>query len=209
MNLLRLPKKKDLIFPKELLSFIVFSFSLFTTFFFLGLYMAVNDSSVIYQQMTVLKEMVEGVVNLSPIGLLFFIFLNNSLVALFASLGGIIFSAFPLVIIISNGFLIGVVFHFISSIHSWNFFLGGILPHGLIELPIIFFSTAMGLWLGRCFFKYLFFRSETGVSFLYKIKRVFYTYIFIVVPFLFLAAFIETFLTSYLLNIFFDLDLVM
>jgi stage II sporulation protein M len=203
MNLLKLPKREDLIFPKELLSLIVFSFSLFTVFFFLGFYMAVSDSSVIYEQMSVLQDLVEKLVELSPIGLLFFIFLNNSLVALFASLGGIIFSVLPLLIIISNGFLIGIVFHFISSVHSWNFFLGGILPHGLIELPIIILSTAMGLWLGRGFFMYLFFRNETGVSFLSKIRRVFCTYIFIIVPFLFIAALIETFLTSYLLNTFF------
>ena len=209
MNLLRLPSKDELIFPQEVAPYIVFSFALSVFFFLGGLYMAVSDPSVIINQISNLKSMVEGVADLTLVGLLFIIFFNNCLVALLASLGGLLFSILPLIIILTNGFFVGIVFYFVLDTVSWNFFIAGILPHGLVELPVIFFSTAMGLWLGRCFFKYLFLKTETKVSLFLKIKKVFYTYVFVVVPLLFLAAVIESFLTPYVLKLFFDVDLLL
>ncbi len=196
--------KRKLVSLKEVKDTLVFSFVFFVLFAFVGYVMAEVYPTTTGEYINDFAGMVRLVAELSPIGILIFIFLNNSFVALVSSLGGLFFGIFPFFTVVVNGFVLGIVFHLTVTIESARFFFWGVFPHGMIEVPVILLSTAIGMWLGGSFFRFLFMRTESKHSLVNKIKRAFYTYVMIVIPLLFLSALIEVFITPLLLDLFFE-----
>ncbi len=127
----------------------------------------------------------------SFLGLWFFIFITNFKIALFAFLLGIItFGIYPLVIIWQNGQLLGmalVVFYSQLGIFKM---MGGLLPHGVFELPAIWLSAALGLSGGQTFYYWLKRKKVKFKSQFYFLGAMFLK---IVVPLLLLAAAIESY----------------
>ena len=168
-------------------------------FAFWGLVIAVNYPVEVNEYFETFLSRLEGVTEMGLGAIFVFIFLNNSFVAFLASIGGIVLSVFPFIILVSNGLMLGVVLHIVLTVESFGFFLVGILPHGVIEIPVVLYATSLGIWLGKSFFDFLVFKKETKESMQDKLKRSFCSYIFIVVPLLFLAALIEVTVTPILL----------
>lgn len=193
------------IYPREVSGPFVFSALFFFIFAFVGFVISSVYPSLIVSSIDSLIDMAEKVSDLSFVGLVAFIFLNNSFVALMASIGGLLFAFLPIFIIVVNGFVLGIVYYLTVDIASSGFFLMGVLPHGVIEIPAILFSTAIGIWLGLAFLDLLFKGNEDRVSIKKKIKRAFYTYFTIIIPLLFVAALVEMFLTPVFLDTFYDL----
>jgi stage II sporulation protein M len=105
-------------------------------------------------------------------------------------LTGALFGVIPTIALIVNGALIGTAFRFIGHDKLWIMFIH-ILPHGIFELPAYFFCAAIALHCGqasldRLGFKEIVARWRLGT-------RVF---LWIVVPLLIIAAFIEAFISS-------------
>ena len=127
----------------------------------------------------------------------FKIFLNNSFVGLLLiALGFTIF--LPMLIILFNGLIIGL-----SA--DLSFRIGGLrpamvlnlaaalLPHGIIELPALIICSILGLILGaKLFFKKKIMPKEGFTALFIKVTKI---YIFIILPLLLFAAFVETFIT--------------
>ncbi|MGM0482531.1 MAG: stage II sporulation protein M [Patescibacteria group bacterium] len=195
-----------LIYPREVSGPFLFSTAFFFLFALVGYVVATAYPSSVVSSIDALMDMAEELSGMSVAGLMTFIFINNSFVALVASLGGILFAFLPFFIIVVNGFTLGIVYYLTVSATSSGFFLIGVLPHGVIEIPAILFSTAMGIWLGLAFFNFLFKGGEDRGSMGKKIKRISYTYLTIIIPLLFLAALVEMFITPVFLEVFFDLD---
>ncbi len=206
MSSSKLFSKESFVTPHEVKDPLVFSVIFYVLFAFVGYAMAETYPDQIAMYLEELGKMVSSVAELSIVGILFFIFLKNIFVAFLASLGGILFTLLPVVIIVANGLVLGIVFHLVTYLESTEYFFLGILPHGIVELPAILFSTAIGIWLGGSFFRFLFFGTETRSSLKEKAKRALGTYILIIVPLLFLSALIEVFGTPLLLNHFFDIN---
>jgi stage II sporulation protein M len=80
--------------------------------------------------------------------LFYHIYLNNMLASIMAILFGFFFGIFPLFVLVSNGLLLGYVAADRSEGHTLLFFLKGILPHGIIEIPTFILACALGLRLG-------------------------------------------------------------
>ena len=81
------------------------------------------------------------------------IFLQNSFASLIAIFGGIIFGIIPTFVVFINGFLIGfivITFLFIEQglLVSVGLLLGGLVLHGILELPAFLLASAVGLRLG-------------------------------------------------------------
>ncbi|MGM0629279.1 MAG: stage II sporulation protein M [Patescibacteria group bacterium] len=197
-----------LICPREVSGPFLFSTTFFFLFALVGYVVASVYPSSVVSSIDALMDMAEEVSGMSVAGLTAFIFINNSFVALVASLGGVFFSFLPIFIILVNGFTLGIVYYLTASAMSPGFFLMGVLPHGVIEIPAILFSTAIGIWLGSALFNFLFKGEEDRDSLKKKIKRALYTYFTIIIPILFLAALVEMFLTPVFLDVFFDLESV-
>lgn len=137
---------------------------------------------------------------ISPIEFFAFIFVNNSVKSLLIIPLGIIFAIPTFIFIFFNGFLIGVLGYSIGQTDQIGFatFFIGIMPHGIIELTAVFWSSALSLRVGWTVInklrgKYADIKKEIVVS-----MRIFARKI---LPLLFLAALIEAFITPTIMNI--------
>jgi len=135
----------------------------------------------------------------SPIMIMLFIFANNTLNSFIAMLLGTFFGIWPVIFILVNGYFIGVVVF--SSVQEYGILvvLFALLPHGIIELPMIFISASMGLRLGVLAFQKIF--NIKDIRFKYELFSAIRFFVTVIVPLLFIAAIIETFITSSILYI--------
>lgn len=131
----------------------------------------------------------------------FFIFINNLKAALLMIILGLFFGVFPILALAINGMLIGFVLKLIA-INSGNllmFFIFGILPHGIFEIPAIIIAAALGMKLGFSIFSLG--RKNRKWSINGILKQALIT-ILGVTLILFIAAIIEGTVTGYLLSSF-------
>ncbi|QKG85548.1 stage II sporulation protein M [Kroppenstedtia pulmonis] len=87
------------------------------------------------------------------------IFLNNLKAAVVMIGLGIFFCFFPIMALLSNGMILGVVLGNVSAetgVHPLKVFVTSILPHGILELPAIIIAAAFGIRLGINFGRWLF-----------------------------------------------------
>ncbi|MCK5085688.1 stage II sporulation protein M, partial [Candidatus Parcubacteria bacterium] len=77
------------------------------------------------------------------------------------------------------------------------FFFLGILPHGIIEIPVLIVSSAIGIRIGKVAIWRLFSKKESLLKEFLKALKFF---ILVLFPLIFIAALIEAFLTALLLE---------
>jgi len=84
-----------------------------------------------------------------------FIIENNIRITIFAFLVGIFLGYFTLGIIFVNGYMLGYVasLYFAFALRTGNaefvyYFLAGVLPHGVLEIPAIIFGASAGVAIG-------------------------------------------------------------
>lgn len=134
--------------------------------------------------------------------MMLFIFLNNARIVFTVLFLGFVFGLLPLLILLVNGFAVGLVSQYTVQSEGILFLLAGILPHGLIELPVILGSVAVGGHLAATLISVL--KKHTAFEVFQKefiaTARFFF---FIAVPLLLTAAFLEVYVTAPLLNIVF------
>lgn len=128
---------------------------------------------------------------------LFLFILENNITKLFIILPlGIFAGLIPFFSVLANGLILGIFAQVISQEASWPFFILGIAPHGIIEIPVLILSSAIGMQIGKVAIYKLFGKKESLREELAKALKFF---ILILIPLLFIAAFIETFITSEIL----------
>lgn len=126
-----------------------------------------------------------------PVLLALIIFANNAGKSLIAMLGGFFFGIFPVMFVILNGYIVGVVVSWREPEWGlWKVVLA-ILPHGILEIPAIIIACAYGVWLGYRFSLALFKGEEFKIYLLLALRA----YVKIVLPLLLIAAFVEAFIT--------------
>lgn len=176
--------KKCFDYLRESKDFIYFVILIFFIFSVIGFIFPAPDY-ILERLMDLILELVSQTDGLSTLGLIQFIFINNLESSFFGLLFGVVAGIFPLVSSIFNGFLLGFVAHL--SVNAEGFLsLWRIFPHGIFELPAIFISFGLGLKLGTFIFQDK--KIESLVNFFFNSIRVF---IFIIIPLLIIAAFIE------------------
>jgi stage II sporulation protein M len=170
------------IIPLFMLNLLMFSFSIFT-----GFYLGDNVNPNVF----------EGVFSNIPdpsetdfLGLLSAISMNNITASLIFIISGLIIGIPPLLFIAFNGFFVGWIVYSVSREMGLGFVVATMLPHGIIEIPTITFSAAMGMGLGYQLIHQL--RKKGGIKeYLLDSANLFIKRI---VPFLLVAAIIETYL---------------
>ncbi len=120
------------------------------------------------------------------------IFLNNLSASFFAMTFGIFFGIFPVIALVTNGYLLGFVARKAIALDG-IFVLWRLFPHGIFELPAVLLSIGIGLRLGFDFLKERNF-SKLKINFRESLRL----FIFIVIPLLIIAAIIEGVLVVYL-----------
>ncbi len=189
--------KDDLGYLWSIRIFIGLSVFIFVLTAAMGCRAAVVDPELA-SQWTKELDMLRWIMDQPPVIIMLIIFAKNlftSAMAMFLGLGlGII----PLVVVSSNGFLLGIVGYDAVEKAGISFLLAGILPHGIIELPVVLVSIAIGFRLGYLLALTL---AREKVSLSGEIKTAFHVLVCWVAPLLFLAAIIETFITPIAISV--------
>jgi stage II sporulation protein M len=119
------------------------------------------------------------------------IFLNNLTATFMMLVFGLFFGILPGVGLVFNGLILGVVAYMVKK--KSVFLLFSIIPHGIFEIPVFLVSAAIGLRLGHQVARKLVGGSEEAIQ--RELKKGVYFYLRWGVPFLFVAAFIETYIS--------------
>jgi stage II sporulation protein M len=172
--------------------YIIFSFLIFLLAAFAGYFFAQNYSEGTEKILKEVGAILEPVGEMSIIEQLFFIFFNNAFTGFLAILLGVVLGIFPFFCLFGNGEILGILAFFTSQKLSLSTFFVGILPHGIIEIPVLILVCASGIRIGKVIINKLFrgkgeAKKELSLALIFFLK--------ILLPFLFLAAIIETFIT--------------
>ena len=86
---------------------------------------------------------------------MFAIFLNNAFVSLLSLVLGLALGVLPVLFIAFNGYVVGVIAYLAAQEKGLLFILLALLPHGILELPMVFLAASIGLRLGHQVFSAL------------------------------------------------------
>ena len=189
--------KDDLAYLKSIREYIGLSVFLFGLTAVMGYYTAAFDpkfASTWTQELQMLK----WIMNQPPILIMIIIFLKNLLASATAMLLGLGLGLLPLMVVTSNGFLLGIVGYGAIQKEGWLYLAAGILPHGIIELPVVLVSIAIGFRLGHLLILSML-REKADLS--GEIRMAVHFLIHWITPLLFLAAAIETFITPVIISV--------
>ncbi|MCG7386686.1 stage II sporulation protein M [Paenibacillus sp. ACRRY] len=79
-----------------------------------------------------------------------FIFFNNAIKSVLVIYAGIFFGILPVIFLVINGMVIGFLVHITTDNGAslFDIVVKGLLPHGIIEIPVIIIACACGLKFG-------------------------------------------------------------
>jgi len=140
-----------------------------------------------------LKEFFASGEEMTQFQIFLFILKNNITKLFMILLLGIFAGIIPLLASFANGMILGIFGCLVAESLSWQFFLVGILPHGIIEIPVLILAAAIGMRIGKVALWRLF-GGKTGIK--KELAKALKFYIIILVPLLILAAVIEAFVTT-------------
>lgn len=186
-------KEQALQYLKDLRKEIVIVALLFVLSAAIGYVVAIMHPEVVMQSLEELEGLVDLLKNLSPLEIMFLIFLNNSIKSLFVLVLGVFFGVVPLLFIAYNGYFLGIFSHKILMEQSLLYLAGGLLPHGIIEIPMVVISAAVGIRLGL---KVIAAFKGESVSLKEEMITGIKFFFYWIMPLLFIAAVVETFITS-------------
>jgi stage II sporulation protein M len=105
---------------------------------------------------------------------------------------GVFVGFFSFAFLIANGFIVGVFAHLFYMQNMLLLFFVGIFPHGIVEIPCMLFSAAIGFRIGKTVIDKIFYKKTSLTAELSEGIKFAVT---IIVPALVLAALIETYIT--------------
>jgi stage II sporulation protein M len=183
--------KDDLAYLKSIRIFVGLSVFIFGLTTVMGYFAAAVDPELA-SNWTRELEALKWIFDQPPIVIMTIIFLKNLLASAMAMLLGLGLGLVPLMVVTSNGFLLGIVGYAAVQKAGFFFLMAGILPHGIIELPVVLVSIAIGFRLGYLLALTL---AKEKVDLSGETRIAIHFLLRWVAPLLFLAAAIETFIT--------------
>lgn len=170
---------------------------IFFVFLGVGYYSASSFPSMAETLRESFSSRFASIMTLNPLFIMFTIFLNNAFLSLLFLVLGLALGILPVIFIAFNGYVVGVIVYLIAQERGMFFILLGLLPHGILELPMVFLSAGIGLRLGYQVFSALIGRP-TQIKSEFKEGLTFYFHW--ILPLLLVAAIIETFITPVILR---------
>ena len=146
-----MPIKDDAAYLRSIYIYIAISVLLFALTAAMGYFTAQFDPefAASWTEELEITEMLTWILEQPPLMIMMIIFLKNLLASATAILLGLGLGIVPMMVATSNGFLLGIVGYSAVEQNGWLFLAAGILPHGIIELPVVLLSIAIGLRLGH------------------------------------------------------------
>lgn len=188
--------KDDAAYLKSIYIYIALSVFLFALTAVMGYYTAQLDPEFA-AGWTEQLDMLVWILEQPPLMIMIIIFLKNLLASATAMLLGLGLGIVPMMVATSNGFLLGIVGYSAVQQEGWLYLAAGILPHGIIELPVVLLSVAIGIRLGHLLALSIL-REKADLS--GEVRVAIHFLLRWVMPLLFLAAAIETFITPLIIS---------
>jgi stage II sporulation protein M len=161
-------------------------------------YFAASLNSEMAASMLKELEMLKWIMDQPPVMIMIIIFLKNFMACIMSVLLGLGFGLLPLLVVVTNGFMLGVVSYNVIQKAGPLYLMAGILPHGIIELPVVLVSIAVGFRLGYLVALSIFGEKADIVK---ETKMAVHLLVYRIMPLLLLAAFIETFITPQAISV--------
>ena len=184
--------EKELKYIRTSWKYILIVTGIFIISLLAGLLVSLKDLGLPENYLEVLKNSFGWIKILSPIQIMLVIFLNNAVKSLFSIVLGAGLGIIPIIFIGGNGIILGLIANEASKQQGIIFVLAALLPHGIIEVPMVLISAGLGLRLG-----YSMYSSMKGEKrdMKYELIESLRIFMRIIMPLLFVAAIIETFVT--------------
>jgi len=181
----------------ELKNYIIFSFLIFSFSIFYGYFLAKNQPESARQIFSELKATYQPFLSLGSFEQFIFIIINNTFTLFLILALAVVFGIVPFLSLFSNGGILGILLYLSEVKFSLTTLFKGILPHGILEIPILILAGAMGLKIGRIAFQKVFKKEKRELK--KEIILAFKFFIGYLFPLLILAGVIEVFITAKLL----------
>lgn len=185
-------KLKDLEYLNSLKKYLVSIHLIFSISLILGLIVAFlypeRSTNLIYN----FKEIFGWITVLDPYERTLAIFKNNAATCLLAIILGLGFGVIPLFIVAINGFFLGILVLVSSKQTSVFFVLAAIIPHVIIELPMVLLSAGIGMRLGNEVYRYF---KGIDTNLMEDFKQGISFFIRFIAGLLFISAVIESYVT--------------
>ncbi len=131
------------------------------------------------------NELIASLEGMSVVELIGFIFWNNLKASFFAIILGITLGILPLVMLVTNGYLLGFVSREAVA-QNGLFVMWRLLPHGIFELPAVILSIGIGLKIGAGMLG-----KDVKKKLKYNFKEGLRFFVFVILPLLLIAGIIE------------------
>lgn len=193
--------QKDLEYFYSSRKYFIAGVAAFTVSFAVGVLISAIFPGASEKLLEMLKDTYGGITTLDPFQRMLEIFKNNVNTCFIALLGGLVIGIIPFFIVAVNGTVLGILVELFFRKQGALFVIAAILPHGIIELPMVLISVGIGFRLGHAVF--LAIRNQkTMHELMHELKLGVFFYIKIVVPLLLVAALIESYVTPLLIYTF-------
>jgi len=183
-NYFRRSLKESLAFIRENKKYILRIIYIFLAFAIIGFFIPIPNFIL-----ELIKEKIKSLLletqGLNTLELIQYIFLNNFLVCIAAILLAFIIAIVPVVLALTNGYVIGYVCR-LSVNQEGILSLWRLLPHGIFELPAIFIGLGLGLSIGSSLFT-----VNPEKEFFRRLLLALKVLFFVIMPLLVVAAVIE------------------
>lgn len=143
-----------------------------------------------------------GLPDEGSLSVMLYIFFNNTRIVFMLIFFGFIFGILPAAIILVNGFTVGIVAEYTIKNEGILFLLTGLLPHGIVEIPVILLGAGVGFYSGMLAYRTLLKRVSFD-TFKHSFIGAAWIFFLLAVPLLLIAAIIEVYVTSPLLGLVF------
>jgi stage II sporulation protein M len=164
----------------------------------LGTMQPIEQSSQTLNELSGLLQPLRAILE-SPVLLVLIIFLNNSIKALASMAFGVALGIPTMIFVAVNGFTIGSLMIAIHQTEGWGFIAASLVPHGIIEVPMVLWASALGLIVGWEALKSLRNRPSAARA---TLRHGMKLYVRWILPGLFVAAVIEVLVTPAIASFF-------
>ena len=185
-------KNLDYIYSSK--KYFLASAGIFIVSFVIGYLISARNPDASENLLGLLKETFGSITSLEPFGRMLEIFKNNVRNSFMALIFGLGFGIVPFFFVAVNGIVLGILVEFFIKKQGVIFVIAAILPHGIIELPMVIMSVGIGFRLGHDTY-FITRHQKTTNELLNELKQGVIFYFKIIVPLLLLAAIIESYIT--------------
>jgi stage II sporulation protein M len=165
--------------------------------FTIGAVFAMTMPGKAQQVMKLISVQFEGLKDQTAFGLMISLFLHNALICALMAILGLALGIITLLLIFDNGLMISLIGTVAAGRYGLPVTLAALLPHGIVEIPAMALSAAIGLYLGYCILLSLSGRRMSVTREIMDSARIFLAWI---LPMLLVAAFLESYVTTALVN---------